>query len=139
LPEDLIELRGAHSSLLQLLEGLSGVDTLVLARVANEQHLVVRPDATQKFPHLFGAGEARFIDHVQMPPRGVLRNLLLAAAGEETLQRLCGDACLAELLRSARSRGEALDRVAVLFRSPGVVIPLPVESRRARCFLFLNQ
>ena len=49
----------------------------------------------QKFPHLFGAGQARFIDHVQMPPRGVLRYLLLSATGEEALQCVCADAGLA--------------------------------------------
>ena len=40
LPNDLIELRRLHSGLLQLLERLSGIDGLMLPRIADEDHAV---------------------------------------------------------------------------------------------------
>lgn len=85
----------------------------MLARVADKQYLVVGSDAVQKLPYLPGAGQTRFIDHVKMPARGIV--LLAAAAGEKALQSVGGNARIAELLGSARGRGEALDCIAALF------------------------
>jgi hypothetical protein len=43
LTHDPVEMRGADSSFLELVIGPTGVDCLMLANVAHEQHAVVRP------------------------------------------------------------------------------------------------
>jgi hypothetical protein len=43
-----------HSSLLELLEGLSSLDCLMLARVTDQQDTILVPDTSQKVPHLSG-------------------------------------------------------------------------------------
>ena len=43
-----------HSGLLELLEGLSRLDSLMLARIPDEQDTILIPDASQKVPHLSG-------------------------------------------------------------------------------------
>ena len=48
LAHDLVELRGLHPGLLQLLEGLSGIDALMLAGVADEQYLVLWADLLRR-------------------------------------------------------------------------------------------
>ena len=66
LAHDLVKLGGLHPGLLQLLEGLSGIDALMLARVADEQYLVLRADLLKKVPHLLRRCQRRFIDHIEM-------------------------------------------------------------------------
>ena len=67
LPNDLVELCGLHSGVLQLLEGAPGFDTLVLSGVADHDYPVVRPQAIEKLAGLTRADETRFVDHVQVP------------------------------------------------------------------------
>jgi hypothetical protein len=52
LADDLVKLRGLHPRLLQLLEGLSGIDALMLAGIANEQYLVLGADLIEEITHL---------------------------------------------------------------------------------------
>ena len=71
LAHDLVKLRGVHPGLLQLLEGLSGIDALMLAGVADEQHPVLRADLFEEVAHLFRAGKAGLIDHIEVSAAGV--------------------------------------------------------------------
>src|SRR5665213_736024 len=68
LTHDLVKLRGLHSGLLHLLEGLAGIDALVLAGVSDKKNAVLRPDLFHETLHLAGAGETGFIDHVEVSP-----------------------------------------------------------------------
>ena len=43
LPHDVIQPRGSHAGCLQLLERLAGVYCLVLPRIADQQHALIRP------------------------------------------------------------------------------------------------
>ena len=67
LANDLVELGGAHSGLLQLLEGAARFDALMLAGVADQEHAVVGAETRKELAHLVGAGKARFIDKVEVP------------------------------------------------------------------------
>ena len=64
LTHDLIKLRRAHPGLDQLLEGLTGLDALMLACVADQQDSILRADLSEKFAHLACAGEAGFVHHI---------------------------------------------------------------------------
>src|SRR5712691_324569 len=66
LPNDLIELRRAHAGVLKLLERTASLDRLVLARIADHQHPVVRPETFEELTGLTSADETRFVDHVKM-------------------------------------------------------------------------
>ena len=83
LADDLIELGRAHSGLLQLLEGAACFDALMLARVADQEHAVVGAKPRKELAHLVGAGEARFIDEVEVP---LLQSGRIGRAGKEPLQ-----------------------------------------------------
>ena len=72
-----------HPGLLQLLEGLSGIDPLMLSCVSDKQHTVLRANLFEEVPHLFRAGEAGFIDHIQVSAVGVVS---LVATGKKALQ-----------------------------------------------------
>ena len=58
LPHDLVEMRGPDSRLLELVIRSAGVDGLMLADVADEQHAIVRPEALQERVHLLRARQA---------------------------------------------------------------------------------
>jgi hypothetical protein len=58
LAHDLAELRGPHPSLLHLLKGSASIDSLMLPRVPDDEHAVLRFDLAQECPHLLGADEA---------------------------------------------------------------------------------
>ena len=113
LTHDLVKLRGLHPGLLHLLEGFAGIDALMLAGVSDEENAVLRPDLLHESLHLAGAGQAGFIDHVKVSSVGIALHLVLAAACKKALQRLCGDASVAELGCGAAGWGKALDRVTV--------------------------
>jgi hypothetical protein len=85
LPHDLVKLRGLHSGLLHLLEGLAGIYSLMLAGVTDEENAVLWADLLHETLHLPGAGEAGFIDHVEVSPVGIAFGLLLASAHKEAL------------------------------------------------------
>jgi hypothetical protein len=95
LANDLVKLSGLHPRLLQLLEGLPSIDTLMLAGVSNEQNFVLRADLLEELPHLLGGRQRRFINHVQV----LLSWIAIPASGKETLQSIGGYANVAELLR----------------------------------------
>ena len=65
LAHNRVEPGGLHPGLLQLLVRTAGVDALMLAHVADEQHAVVRREAVQEGVQLRRAGEARFIQHIE--------------------------------------------------------------------------
>ena len=71
LANDFVQVCGSHSGLLQLVIGASGLDGFMLTHVAYEQHAVFGAESLQEFIDLSGAGQARFIDHVEMLVSGV--------------------------------------------------------------------
>src|SRR6185437_676236 len=85
----------------------------MLADVSNEQHLILRANLTKEISHLLGRYQRGFIDHIKMLCCWVCG----LAAGKKALQGVGIDACVAELSSCTRGRGEALDRVAIPFRS----------------------
>src|SRR5579863_932738 len=113
LTHDLIESGGAHSSLLQLLEGAARFDALMLAGITDQKHAVVRTNPRKKLAHLVRAGKARFIDNVEVL---LLSWVGICSAGEEALQGSGFDARLIQLARSAGGRGEPLNLIAPPFR-----------------------
>jgi len=50
--------------LLHLLERLARIDALMLARVADKEHTILRADLLHERLHLPGAGKAGFIHHI---------------------------------------------------------------------------
>ena len=66
LANDLIEFGRAHSGFLQLLEGAARFDALMLADIADQKHAVIGTKPRKELAHLVGAGEARFIDKVEV-------------------------------------------------------------------------
>ena len=113
LPHDFIELGSAHPSLLQLLEWTARFDALMLPGVADEEHPIAGTEPSKEFTHLVGAGEARFIDKVEMPPVG--DGIGLGRARKKALQSSRLDPGLAKLARCPRSGGEALHFIALCF------------------------
>ena len=65
LSNNLVEFRSIHSSLLELFERPSGIDSLVLAAVTNQNHPVLRAKTIEELPCLSGAHEARLIEDVE--------------------------------------------------------------------------
>jgi hypothetical protein len=66
LAHDLIESGRTHSGFLQLLEGAARFDALMLASIADQKHTVMGTKPGKKLAHLIGAGEARFINKVEV-------------------------------------------------------------------------
>ena len=66
MAHDLIESGRTHSGFLQLLEGAARFDALMLAGIADQKHTVIGTKPGKKLAHLIGAGEARFIDKVEV-------------------------------------------------------------------------
>ncbi len=58
LADDLVKFGCAHSSFLQLLKRSARFNALMLARIANQQHAVLRSETGEKLAHLVGAGKA---------------------------------------------------------------------------------
>ncbi len=81
LPHDPIKLRGPHPGVLHLLEGLSRIDTLMLAGVTDHQHPVIGFELVQKISHLLRAGETGFVQHVKMASLGFALGWFLHAQG----------------------------------------------------------
>ncbi len=113
LADDFVEFCGAHPSLLQLLEGTSGLDSLVLSRVANKEHAIIWCKASEKLAHLASARQARLIDKVEPP--GFCGYLAWTGARKKGLQSYRFDPRLTELFCGAGSGREALDLVALTF------------------------
>ncbi len=56
----------SHSGVLKLLERPTGVDSLVLAGVADQDYPIVRTKTIEELACLLCADEARFVDHVEV-------------------------------------------------------------------------
>ena len=78
LTHDFVEMRGAHSCLLQLLEWPASLDALVLARVTDQKNAVLRPEPAKELAHLVCARQgsirrqsrnASFPDASRLVPR----------------------------------------------------------------------
>ena len=52
LPDDVVEMDGLHTGLLELLIGPPGLDGLMLAGVADQQHAVLRAETVEEVVHL---------------------------------------------------------------------------------------
>jgi hypothetical protein len=109
LAHDLVELRGTHALGLQLLKRFSSVYSLMLTDVSNEQNPVLRPQLLHERLHLFRASQAGLIDHVQVTAGGISGGLSGCTASKETLQGLCVNPGVTELVRSTVRRRETLD------------------------------
>ena len=57
LPHDLVQLGRTHAGILQLRERPAGLDGLMLASVAHQQHAVVWMKTGHEIVHLLGRGE----------------------------------------------------------------------------------
>src|SRR5271165_4818717 len=66
LAHDLVQMCSPHSGLLQLVVGPSGPDGFMLSHVTHEQNAILLAESVQEVVNLPGAGEARFIEHVEM-------------------------------------------------------------------------
>src|SRR5579864_7924395 len=66
LAHDRVEMGGSHPGLVQLLKGTAGVHALMLTDIADEQEPVVGPEAMEERVELGRAGEARFVQDVEM-------------------------------------------------------------------------
>ena len=84
LPHNFIEVRSAHSCLLQLLEGAASFDALMLPCVADQKHAVLRPEPAKEIAHLVRACQARLVHKIEMLLFGCLA---VGPASQETLQR----------------------------------------------------
>src|SRR5208283_1796484 len=114
LADDLVELGGTHSGLLQLLERPARFDALMLAGVADQEHSVIAIKPRKKVAHLVGAGEAGFVNQEESFLSWIL--LCALSTGEKPLQCSCVDSRLGKLACRARGRGEALDLITLRFR-----------------------
>src|SRR4051812_23630526 len=70
----------AHPGLLKLLKWPTGFYPLMLARVADQKHSVLRPEPCQEFAHLVRACQARFIHKIETL---IFRCLAVGPAGQE--------------------------------------------------------
>src|SRR6185437_977350 len=116
LTHNLVELCRPHARSLQLLEGLSGIDALMLACVANHKHLILWSNLIQEIAHLLRRCQRGFIDHIKMLACGIAGGLQ-AAARNEALQSIRLNTSITELLRRPRSRCKTFHGVAVPFGS----------------------
>ena len=97
LSDNRVEMNGLHAGILELLEGPPGLDGLMLAGIADQEHPILRAETVQEVVHLSGARETRLVDHVQML-LSVVRGL---ASCEMSLQRAGGNPGLSEFLGRA--------------------------------------
>jgi hypothetical protein len=81
----------------------------MLPGIADEQYAVLGTDLLEEVAHLFGAGKARLIEHVQ-----VTAAVRLDGSGKEALQGIGTDTGVAELVRGARGWGETFHYIAAL-------------------------
>ena len=111
LAHDRVELCGLHAGLLQLLIRSTGLDALVLTVSPTSSTRSFWLKTRQERVHLSGAGEARFVEHIE--------SLLIAPTGHElspgALQRARPHAGVRQQLGRAGRRGEALDLIASPF------------------------
>ena len=91
-------MRGPHPRLLKLLERPTGFNALVLARVPNQKHSVLRPEPREELAHLVRACQTRFIQKTEVL---LFQSVAIGSTGEKTLQRCGIDACFGELTRGA--------------------------------------
>ena len=83
LPHDLVELDRLHARFLQLSEGSSGLDGLMLPRVSDQEHSVVRMEAVHEVVHLLGRCQRTLVQDIEPPLAGIG----LLSFGEVHLQR----------------------------------------------------
>src|ERR1035441_4181933 len=83
----------------------------MLARIADKEHSILRPDLLHKRLHLARAGETGFIHHIKVAAAWIASELVLAAACKKALQSTSDEASVAQLSGGAVGWGEALDRV----------------------------
>src|SRR6185437_6271921 len=89
-------------------------DSLVLTRISDQQHAVVRSKARKKLVHLVRRSEARFIDKVKVL---LLRGCRNGWPHKESLQRSGRDASLAKLARGSRGWSKPFDLIPLRLRS----------------------
>ncbi len=65
LAHDLFELHRLHSSVLELREGPTGLNRLMLPPVADEQHTVIRMEPIHKLMHLPGRCQRGFVEYIE--------------------------------------------------------------------------
>ena len=85
----------------------------MLAGVADQEHAIVGAEPSKELAHLVGAGEARFIDKVEMSPVGAAR--CLGGARKKPCRVPASNSGLAELASRSGGGREALHLVALRF------------------------
>src|SRR5208282_5969305 len=65
LAHDLFESYRLHSRVLELREGLPGLDCLMLPPVADEQYTIIRMEPVHKLMHLPGRCQRGFVEHIE--------------------------------------------------------------------------
>ena len=93
-----------------MLKRTARFDSLMLADVADEKHVVVGTKPCKKLADLVRAGEARFIDKVQML---LLTYVWVCSTGKKSLQGSSLNSYLIQLARGAGGRGKTLDPIAL--------------------------
>src|SRR5271165_4828880 len=96
LAHDLVQMCGSHPGLLQLAVGPSGPDGFMLSHVTHEQNSVLFAESVQEVVNLPGAGETRFIEHIEM----FFLGFGLRFSGKMMLQRIRLNSGLAKFVRS---------------------------------------
>ena len=86
----------------------------MLARIADQQHTVLRSEPGEKLAHLVGAGKARFVDKVEVL---LIRRHRGGRSGEKSLQRSSLNTGLTQLACGARGWSKTLDLISLGFGS----------------------
>jgi len=97
LADDLVQMCGSQSSMLQLVVGSPGSYSFVLPHVTYQQHPIFPAEPVKEFVDLAGAGKTGFVEHIKMFLAG--RGLWLS--GKVVLHRVRRNSGLSQLLGSA--------------------------------------
>ncbi len=116
LPHDLVQSGGSHPGILHLLEGFACVHSLMLSGVSNDEYPVLWFDLVEESPHLLGAGETRFVEHIKVWS-GWCGSGLCLAANQKTLESVRAYSRLPQCPRRFGRWGEAFNRVAAALGS----------------------
>src|SRR5882724_5191848 len=106
LPDDLLEFRGSHAGILQLLERAACFDALMLTGVADQKDPVTATHPLEKFTHLIGTRETRFVDEKE--PLMLHLGLRVSRSSKKALQCSRMNTHLFQLFCSTRGWCETL-------------------------------
>jgi hypothetical protein len=102
---------------LHLLEGLSGIDALMLPSVPNEQNPILRPNLFEKRLHLPGAGETGLVENIKVPGVRVSGAAIHTSTRQKALQGIGLNASIPELAGGSTCGSKAFDSVSISLRA----------------------